>query len=195
MATYPHFSKAELARRLNCSRRAIVNWCQNPEFMDKVRELRKTIRPNVPSLVGAMTKAERKELLRRLKQEFGVYLPEIEKIERLLFDQTTGQIKDFEMTRKVISRLDEIKAADAETMSIEDLSLSIERLESEMERKLPGWRDQKPEAEVFPRPVDEEATGDESNDIGDEELEDYLEDQRASHWEKPDLEWEEDDWD
>jgi len=191
MATYPYLSKAELARKLKCSRKSFVNWMKLPEFTDKVCELKKTIRPNIRSLIDAMTKTEKTEFLKKLQRKYGTYLPEIWNIERILFNPTTGQLNVIDKAREAISELQKKTMRDVELMSINDLRHDVERLEEELNRKYPGWRHQQQRSEDMSFPGGEEPYVDKIDDVDDKILEDYLEDQSSDYWEDENDETEE----
>ena len=194
MATYPHLSKAELARKLKCSRKSIVNWMKKPAFVEKVQELQKVIRPNIRSLIDAMTKTEKAEFLKKLQRKHGTYLPEIWNIERILFNQTTGQFNAIEKSREAIFELQKITMRDVELQSINDLRHDVERLEEELDRKSPGWRHQQQRSEDMSFPGGENSNANEIDDADDKMLVDYLEDQRPDYWEDENNEMEENEW-
>ena len=133
----PHLTKTEVARRLGCSRRSINNWMGEEEFTDFLEDLNASTRPDIPALVEDLSSSERKTLIERLREETGQRVPEIERIEELIYD--TRGFLDVDAVAEASRALGELVHGSKGTEF--DCKRELERLEGALDAKAPGWRE------------------------------------------------------
>jgi hypothetical protein len=131
-AALPGISKAELARRAHCSRRAVITHFNIPAFIQRVKDLQAERSVDELEIVASLDKGEKDDLLKRLRQKRGTYLPELEELE----DELKGEDHnppDPAVIRSVILGLLQINNDfSGPELSIEEL----DRMVAEKEAKL-----------------------------------------------------------
>lgn len=139
LANSPRIEKTEAARRLGCSRRSITNWTNDPEFVNRLRELQGTITAaDIPSILEGLSEKARQELVSRLQEETGTRIEEIEGIESMVWIE--GETPDFDAALHAVRELSTLLHRNDDSKE-PNWKEELSQLERRLDARVPEWRD------------------------------------------------------
>ena len=136
IAANSHLGKGEIAKRIGCSRRTLLNWMKNTEFVTSLGRLQSSAPIDIPSLVNGLSAHERTSLIARLQELAGTRIDEIENIEALAY--TEDGSPDVEAAREAAGALFLLIHHDNELRL--DWKAEVDRLECILDVRDPEWR-------------------------------------------------------
>ena len=106
LATDPTSTKQDVAATLNIGRRTIFRWMNNPAFVKKIEEFKRSalVKPDVGTILKLLSQSEKSQLLEKLLGQKGQSsLPQIKELE----DQVMG-LRDTEQIEDAIDKIERL---------------------------------------------------------------------------------------